>query len=143
LIGNQVGNLLVGGAGDDNLRGGAGNDRLEGDAGADIFVFGAPGDSHTVAARSDGKKLVPDMLTDFLSGTDKIDLHLMDANTGTGADDAFSWIGSSAFSGVAGQLRADVIGSQVHIYGDVNGDGRADLHIIASGTQILVTDFIL
>lgn len=143
LIGNQVGNVLTGGAGDDSFRSGAGNDRLEGGTGADIFVFGAPGESHTIAARSDGKKLVPDMLTDFQSGTDRIDLHLIDANTGTGSDDAFSWIGASAFSGVAGQLRSDVLGSQVHIYGDVDGDGRADLHIIASGTQILVTDFIL
>ena len=46
-------------------------------------------------------------------------------------------------SGVAGQLRAQAIGSQVHIYGDTDGDLRADLHIIASGTQILATDFIL
>ena len=44
---------------------------------------------------------------------------------------------------MAGQLRAELFAGQLHIFGDVNGDGRADLHIIASGTQILVSDFVL
>jgi Ca2+-binding RTX toxin-like protein len=125
------------------LRGGNGTDRLEGDAGADIFVFGAVGESHDFTLRSDAAKLVPDLLLDFTSGTDKIDLSGIDANPATAGDDAFTFIGASAFSGVAGQLRAEVHGSQVHILADVDGDGRADLHIIASGTQILVSDFIL
>jgi serralysin len=143
LTGNDVGNVLAGGAGNDTLRGGDGNDRLQGGAGADIFVFGAPGDSRDYVARSDGKKLLPDMLADFTSGTDKIDLSLIDANQGTAGDDAFSWIGANAFSSVAGQLRAEVLGGRVHIYGDVDGDARADFHIIAAGQQILVSDFIL
>jgi serralysin len=143
ITGNNAGNILTGGGGNDSLRGGAGNDRLQGDAGADIFVFGAVGESHDYVARSDGKKLIPDMLLDFTSGTDKIDLSGIDANQGTAGDDAFSFIGASAFSNVAGQLRAELYGGQVHILADVNGDGRADLHIIASGTQILVSDFIL
>ena len=143
LTGNSTGNLLVGGAGNDTIRGGAGNDRLEGDAGGDIFVFALPGESHDYANRSDGKKLIPDIISDFVSGTDKIDLSGIDANRATAGDDAFTFIGTGAFSGVAGQLRAEVLGSQVHILGDVDGDGRADLHIIASGTQILVTDFVL
>jgi serralysin len=143
LTGNGASNILVGGGGDDTLRGGNGTDRLEGDAGADIFVFGAVGESHDFTLRSDAAKLVPDLLLDFTSGTDKIDLSGIDANPATAGDDAFTFIGASAFSGVAGQLRAEVHGSQVHILADVDGDGRADLHIIASGTQILVSDFIL
>jgi len=143
LTGNGVGNILVGGGGNDTLRGGAGADRLEGDAGADIFVFGVAGESRDYTYRSDGTKLIPDMLLDFTSGTDKIDLSGIDANQATAGDDPFTFIGASAFSGVAGQLRAEVYGGQVHILADVDGDGRADLHIIASGTQILVSDFIL
>jgi len=143
ITGNGVGNILKGGGGDDTMRGGAGSDRLEGNAGGDIFVFGAVGESLQYEARSDGKKATPDMLLDFTSGTDKIDLSAIDANQMTAGDDAFSFIGANAFSGVAGQLRAEVLGGQLHILGDVNGDGRADLHIIASGTQILVSDFVL
>lgn len=143
ITGNNAGNILAAGGGNDTLRGGFGNDRLQGDAGGDVFVFANIGESNEVTQRSDGKKLIPDMLLDFTSGTDKIDLGGIDANAGTAGDDAFTWIGANAFSNVAGQLRAIAVGNQVHIYGDVNGDGRADFHIIASGTQILVSDFIL
>ena len=142
LTGNDAGNLLRGGGGNDTLLGGKGNDWIEGGAGGDVFVFGGPGDSMDYTWRSDGKKLSPDILTDFVSGTDRIDLSAIDAIAGTEANDAFTWIGAGAFTGVAGQLRAEVLGNQVHILGDMNGDGRADLHIIASGTQILVSDFV-
>jgi Ca2+-binding RTX toxin-like protein len=143
ITGNFAANILKGGGGSDRLGGGSGNDRLEGGTGGDIFVFGGRGDSHDYALRSDGKKLIPDMLTDFVSGTDKIDLSGIDAKAGTAGDDAFSWIGAGAFTGVAGQLRAETVGNQVHILGDTNGDMRADFHISAGGTQILVTDFVL
>jgi serralysin len=143
ITGNSAGNILRGGGGVDTLRGAGGSDRLEGNAGGDIFVFGALGDSLEYEARSDGKKSTPDMLLDFTSGTDKIDLSAIDANLLTAGDDAFTFIGANAFSGVAGQLRAEVFGGRLHILGDVNGDGVADLHIIASGTQILVSDFVL
>src|SRR5207237_7625368 len=123
-----------GGGGDDTLRGAAGNDRLQGGTGADIFVFGAVGESREFSWRSDGKKAVPDMLTDFTSGTDKIDLSAIDANQGTAGDDAFSFIGTGASSNVAGQLRAEPFGGQVHIFADVNADGRADRHNIAAPT---------
>jgi serralysin len=143
LTGNEAGNILLGGGGNDILQGGIGGDRTEGGTGADIFVFGGPGDSRERAPRSDGKKAMPDQLPDFVSGTDRIDLGLIDANAGTAGDDAFTYIGAGAFTGVAGQLRTAVVGGQVHIYGDMDGDSGADLHIIASGTQILIGDFIL
>jgi serralysin len=143
ITGNFAGNILSGGGGNDTIGGGSGNDRLQGGSGGDTFVFGGPGDSHDYALRSDGKKLIPDMLTDFVSGTDKIDLSGIDAVAGTAGNDAFSYIGAGAFTGHAGQLRAEVVGNQIHILGDLNGDARADFHIIASGTQILATDFVL
>ena len=142
LTGNNVGNLLRGGDGADTIAPGKGTDRVEGGAGGDVFVFGGPGDSMDYTPRSDGKKLSPDIIADFVSGTDRIDLSGIDANSGTEANDAFAWIGASAFSSVAGQLRAETIGSQVHILGDMNGDGRADLHIIADATVILASDFV-
>ena len=51
---------LFGGQGDDTLIGGPGDDRLAGGAGADVFVFGPQDGADTV--------------TDFSSGTDKLDL---------------------------------------------------------------------
>ena len=143
LSGNAVANRLQGGDGADTLRGNGGTDRVEGGAGGDTFVFGGTGDSRDAAIRSDGKKQVADQLPDFVSGSDKIDLSLIDANLATAGDQAFSYIGAGAFTGVAGQLRTVTTGGQVHIYGDWDGDSRADLHIIAGGTTILVSDFIL
>jgi len=143
ISGNAWGNVLQGGGGNDRLDGGAGGDREEGGAGADIFVFTAFGHSVDYTMRSDGKKLLPDVLTDFVSGTDKIDLSAIDANIGTAGDDAFTFIGTAAFTHQAGQLRYEVLGGQVHIYGDVDGDGGIDLHIVASGTPLVATDFII
>ncbi|HEV2817868.1 MAG TPA: M10 family metallopeptidase C-terminal domain-containing protein [Allosphingosinicella sp.] len=143
LNGNQSGNLLRGGAGNDILTGGSGNDREEGGAGADTFVFTATGHSTGYTMRSDGKKLLPDVLLDFTSGTDRIDLSAIDANAGTAENDPFAFIGAGAFTHQAGQLRYEQLNGQVHILGDTDGNGIADLHIIASGTQILAADFIL
>ena len=61
LIGNENNDSLVGGTGLDTLRGGTGNDTLNGGADADVFDF----DAVTEAT---------DTITDFLLGTDDIDL---------------------------------------------------------------------
>jgi serralysin len=143
LSGNQSGNLLRGGDGADTLTGGFGNDRVEGGAGADIFVFAATGHSTGYAIRSDGKKFLPDVLMDFTSGTDKIDLSAIDANVGTDENDAFAFIGAGAFTHQAGQLRWELVDGRAHIFADTDGNAIADLEIIANGTQILATDFIL
>jgi len=143
ITGNAGNNVLRGEGGADRLNGDAGTDRLEGGAGADIFVFGAAWHSSLATMRSDGEKFLPDILSDFVSGIDKIDLSGIDAIAGTAGDDAFTFIGTNAFTGQAGQLRYEVVGGQTHIFGDVDGDGRMDFHIIANGTQILSTDFIL
>jgi len=142
VIGNAANNVLRGGAGNDSLAGGAGFDQDEGGAGADIFVFAAPGDSGESALRSDGAKFRSDVLTDFVSGTDRIDLSAIDANSATAGDDAFSFIGTAAFTGQAGQLRYEIAGGRVHIYGDVNGDGGVDFQIVANGVLLQASDFI-
>jgi len=143
ISGNSASNRLQGGGGDDLLNGLAGTDRAEGGAGADVFVFSAAGHSMGYLLRSDGAKFTPDMLPDFTSGIDRIDLSAIDAMAGTAADDAFTFIGTAAFSNQAGQLRFDVANGLVHIYGDLDGNGIADLHIIATGSQVLTGDFIL
>ena len=143
ISGNSANNMLQGGGGDDRLNGLAGTDLAEGGVGADIFVFSAALHSMDYLVRSDGAKWTPDVLLDFTSGVDKIDLSAIDAIAGTLGDDAFTFIGTAAFSNQAGQLRFDATNGLVHIFGDVDGNGVADLHIIASGPQVLAGDFIL
>jgi Ca2+-binding RTX toxin-like protein len=128
LAGNDT---LNGGEGDDVLYGGAGADHLWGGAGADVFVFEALGNSSTAA---------PDSILDFQSGVDKIDLRRIDANTGVKYDQPFSFIGSSAFTGKAGELNF-INGA---LAGDVNGDKIADFQIYIAGiSDLSATDLYL
>lgn len=134
---------IAGGAANDSLSGGAGTDVLDGGAGSDTFVFASLGDSSLSALRSDGRKFLPDRIEDFTSGVDKIDLSGIDAIGGTEPNDAFTFIGQSAFGGHAGELRFEVQDGRVHIYGDVDGNGFADFQIMAMGTTLVASDFIL
>ena len=84
-----------------------------------------------------------DIITDFLSGTDKIDFTGIDANTATAANDAFTMINNAAFSNVAGQLRYSVVGSNTIMEGDVNGDGIADFQLQLTGIHTFVAADLL
>jgi Ca2+-binding RTX toxin-like protein len=103
--------------------GGLGADHLWGDAGADRFVY-------TAAAQSSPATAI-DWIKDFAVGTDKINLYGMDAD-GNAADGVtrFTFIGDSAFTNQAGQLR---VGSGANgtawVEADIDGDGTADFFI--------------
>lgn len=129
---------LEGGDGDDRLTGGRGQDTLVGGVGRDTFVFNE-GDSR--AGRS-----LADVITDFShADRDRIDLSRIDAVAGTiDADESFSFIGDSKFTGVAGELRFAQVGGQTFVAGDVDGDSVADFQIALNGTIDLVAgDFKL
>lgn len=134
LSGGEGDDILIGGAGKDVLEGGAGMDTMTGGAGADIFRF-RPSD---VAAGG------RDVITDFQRGTDKIELSLIDAKAGTAANDAFSFIGTAAFTKKAGELRFEKVGGDSIVHADTNGDGVADFSIVLKGIGALAAnDFTL
>ncbi|HLA31196.1 MAG TPA: M10 family metallopeptidase, partial [Pseudomonas sp.] len=122
LTGNAAANTLSGGAGNDTLSGGAGNDLLIGGAGVDRLNGGSGADRFDFNALSEmGLGALRDVIGDFKSSEgDKIDLSTLDANTATTANEAFSFIGSNAFSATnaAGQLR---FASNV-LYGSTDAD---------------------
>jgi Ca2+-binding RTX toxin-like protein len=130
-------NVLNGGAGNDVVVGGPGTDRLFGNAGADAFQFTASSESMV------GTKA--DKIDDFVKGQDRIDLSAIDANTGASGDQAFSFIGTDAFTGEAGQLRyAVATDGTTSIYADSNGDKAADFQIKLIGSHVLAAgDFLL
>lgn len=132
----------IGGSGADIILANASTNRLTGGGGADVFRFETAADGQTYAWRSDGKKIVPDTISDFLSGVDRIDLSAIDAVAGTPANEAFAFIGAAAFSNRAGELRYEMIGGKAHILGDLDGDGLADLHIVAATPSLQAGDFI-
>ena len=142
-VGGSGDDAIVGNAAGNRLAGGGGFDILHGLGGADTFIFAALGESRVLAATGDGKKVRPDVLADFVSGEDWIDLSAIDAIAGTAANEAFSFIGQSAFSGRAGELRYQLVGGVAHLTGDVDGDGFADLHVATSAPAILISDLVL
>ena len=92
-----------------------------------------------------------DQILDFAAGMDRIDLSTMDAKSGTKKNDVFKFIGSSAFTGAAGQLRYEIIdlpgtdGDYTRVTGDLDGDRIADFEIILLGntTSLSSNDFVL
>lgn len=126
--------VLNGGNGDDILLGSNGRDTMTGGAGADMFRFGADivDIGLTAATR--------DIITDFLRAQgDRIDLSAIDANTGVGGNQAFTFIGNAAFT-AAGQLRY----ANGVLQGNVNGNLAADFSITMQNDPALAgADFIL
>ena len=151
LYGDAGGDRLDGGAGNDSLYGGddddvliggAGSNRFEGGPGADTMVGGSGADSF-VYRPSD--LVGVDRIEGFSSAQgDRILLAELDANLRTSANDKFSFIGTSAFSGKSGELRFQVINGDAHVYGDMNGDRVADFEINVVGvTKLTSADFML
>lgn len=149
LNGSALAETFIGTAWNDVLNGGAGNDSLSGDVGADTLLGGTGKDLLTGGEGADvfvflrraeaGLGSGRDVITDFVSGLDRIDLSAMDADETLSGDQGFTFIGSSAFAGIAGQLRyaAGVM------TGDVNGDRVADLQIQLLGAPALASTDLL
>ena len=142
LIGGDGRDILNGGDGDDILIGGDDMDTMTGGAGKDIFRFEVKGDSLVGSAR--------DVITDFLSGTDKIDLSAIDANTSLLArgDQAFTFIGQGAKFTAAGQLRYSyqVISGKEYtiVEGNTDAGSAADFSIALLGHHNLTAnDFFM
>ena len=136
LIANNASCTLSGGGGDDTLIGGAGNDRLIGGSGVDNLTGGSSGDTFVfLLGDSSAASGQHDRITDFLSGTDRIDLSGFDAISSTGSYDQFKFIATAAFHGAAGELNYFYNSSTgvTTLQGDTNGDGVADFAIDLSG----------
>ena len=129
LFGNDVSNKLSGNGGNDVLDGHLGDDIYTGGAGADEFRVSQVGYN--------------DKITDFTSGVDKIRLSEIDANSAVAGNQAFTYVGNSAFSGAAGELRHYVSGGDHYLAGDVNGDGIADFTINTGAGAPVVADIFL
>jgi Ca2+-binding RTX toxin-like protein len=131
--GNALDNVILGNAGDNILTGGAGADTLTGNGGADTFVFGLGDSSATLGQR--------DTIADFVTGTDKLDLTGIDADTTASGQDAFRFLGAAAFDGAAAALRYsyDSARGVTVLEGDTNGDRTADFAIDLTGNKTLTT----
>ena len=131
IRGNAAANRIDGGAGDDVLDGGAGQDQLTGGSGADTFVF-RPGETGDIAATGD-------RILDFSQAEgDRIDLSFV------GEVQPLDFIGTTRFSGTAGELRYLFFAGDTYVQADLDGDRSADLFVRVMGVHDFVAaDFLL
>lgn len=135
IIGDAAANDLAGTAMDDVIQGGGGGDRLTGGGGADRFVFGAAPDTSLLAY---------DTILDFRgSDGDRIDLSPIDARADRLGNNAFTFVGSGAFTG-AGQVAVHVVGGVSYVTGNLAGDAIPEFIIAVHTTEPLTAaDLIL
>ncbi len=128
---------LVGSVAADRLIGGTGRDVLTGGDGADSFVFNSTGESGVGVTKADH-------ITDFLSGTDIIDLSGIDAIASLAGNQAFAFIGDAAFTAL-GQLRLGIDSDgHVALFGNTSGNLNADFQLSFDNNALLAaTDIFL
>ncbi|MBJ7486504.1 calcium-binding protein [Brevundimonas sp.] len=114
LVGSSLADPIVGNAGNDVIAGGGGADQLFGGAGADTFRYDRVTDSTSGAA---------DIIYDFVSGTDRIDLTAVR----TGASDTFgiAYLNGASF-----------------LFVDLGGNGTNDMVIGLTNTTLRTADVI-
>ncbi|WP_342069723.1 M10 family metallopeptidase [Yoonia algicola] len=135
LFGGRGNDEIDGGSGTDEITGGLGQDLMRGGSGADTFIFNAISDSWNNNR---------DNITDFETGTDDIDLRMIDADLSLGGDQAFTFNAGGAPTNSAGEIWATVSGGDTIIFVDQDGDGNADMGITLAGTTgVTAGDFIL
>jgi Ca2+-binding RTX toxin-like protein len=125
LIGNVAANYLDGGAGNDTLMGGSGSDTLTGGEGSDCFVFS------TAASRSTNM----DTITDFVSGTDYIQLSKAIftglGNAGSLTTDQF-WSGGGVVAAHDATDRIIYNTTSGALYYDADGNGGGAAVVLAT-----------
>ena len=137
LTGNGGNNTFSGGIGNDFLDGTSGNDTLTGDAGTDTFAFTTP----LNALRN------VDTLTDFSSGTDKIQLSPAIFRelgfSGAPSTDAFFHAGSAAHDATDRIVYDQSNGALSY---DADGSGALaamQFALLSSAPTLLYTDFVM
>ena len=132
---------------DDPLNGRGGDDLLYGADGADILTGGSGADTfqYRAATESAANPALRDTVTDFSHAQhDRIDLHLIDADTTGGGNDKFKFMNSGGFDGHAGEVYAERANGDTFVFADTNGDKAPDLVILVDGGPKLAEgDFIL
>jgi serralysin len=139
LVGSGGGDTLNGGAGNDTLIGGTGRDLLTGGADSDVFKFVSVGGSGTTATTRD-------VVTDFVHGTDKIDLSAIDATTAIG-DQAFilNAKGSATTAVAQGHIgwytidKAGTVNDQTILRINTDADSTIERTIVLNGLNKLTS----
>ena len=148
LTGNSAANRLIGGAGADTLSGGLGDDTLSGGNGDDVLTGGLGADTLTGGSGADrfvfntSKEITfgsySDTITDFVHGTDFIDVSKIDPNSKLRGDQAFLFSSDGMYKAYSLWFVGGVV------YADTNAKAGAEFHIALTSVSLLDKwDFIL
>jgi serralysin len=154
LIGSKFRDAMSGGDDNDALSGDDGDDFLSGDGGRDTLTGGAGLDVFQFSEVSDSlkKKAFRDTITDFQTGSDKIDLSFVDANETKKGDQTFKFLKTEgrSFKNKPGSLIWDQIDKKgtskdkTVVYADTDGNHKADMAIQLKGlVDLHKADFVL
>jgi Ca2+-binding RTX toxin-like protein len=137
LTGNNVINVIVGGAGSDTLNGRGGNDTLTGNAGKDQFVFDTAVGATNV-----------DTITDFIFVDDTIRLEntIFNAIVGTGTLTAAQFVANASGTAADADDRIIYETDTGNIFYDTNGNaagGSTLFAIVGAGLGITNADFLV
>ena len=148
ISGNGGDDKLYGGAGNDMLLGGAGIDRLDPGTGKDILTGGTSADLFiftSEALQDAGTAAAVDRITDFSHAErDRIDLRQIDANSLIAGDQAFTFLGTGAFTGHEGELRVLSSATATFLVADLDGNGVGDAFVrLGAGIALVAADLLL
>ena len=131
LFGGSGADVIYGQDGNDRIIGGFGDDTLTGNGGRDTFSF------LSVLDRGDS-------ITDFQTGTDRLDLSAIDANTtnAAGTNDTFAFGGTTP---TANGIWTVSDGANTLVYGDTDGNvNTVEFYFTLVNTPApLITDYTL
>ncbi|KQY31834.1 M10 family metallopeptidase C-terminal domain-containing protein [Rhizobium sp. Root483D2] len=150
IFGTNSMDYIITGSGNDQIRGSAGDDVLYGGTGGDRLWGGEDADTFLYKAINESTVKNPDIIYDWQhiagGGTrDVIDLRAIDARSDYSGNQPFKWLGATDFNGKKGQLNYNYEkDGDTHIYGDLNGDKKADFEIVLDGKiKMYADDFLL
>lgn len=145
LVGGNGNDRLYGNDGADKLFGNAGSDRFFGGKGVDVMIGGNGRDGFVFTNATDsGVGTSRDQINDFDRRYDIINLRGIDADSTSGGNDAFTFIGGGRFSDTAGEVRITERADGVIVTADIGGDGVGDFQIMVLGVNTLdARDFVL
>uniref|UniRef100_UPI0038BB691F M10 family metallopeptidase C-terminal domain-containing protein n=1 Tax=Limnohabitans sp. TaxID=1907725 RepID=UPI0038BB691F len=140
ITGSQFNDVVTGGAGNDILISGAGNDVLIGGKGSDTLTGGVGADTFRLSG--DTKT---DHITDFVSGTDRIELdHLLYKALGTGPLAANQFVQGTVATTTTQRFVYDQPTGNLWNDADGSGKGKAVLiGVLDNHVQMAHTDLYL
>ena len=146
LTGSSGSNVIRGLGGNDTISGGWGSDVLIGGAGNDLLTGGSSSDRFVFTSLSDGS----DVITDFSSNSDKLDLTELTASVGLGDASYATLVANGNIVVTTGNFATGTStngsSTDTRVYFDADGSagpGEAVLVATLEDVRIISTDFLV